>query len=197
MRMNRGEQDPAALAGALERIADQARRAGEVVGDMRHYFRGEPPTPTPTGLNTLLHSILPILPEGREAPYRLDLDLAENLPPVLADPVQVQECLVNLITNAIEAGPASPGEEVRIRVATRLRGAQVSDAGPGVPEGLEEQIFQPLFTTKGTGSGLGLPICQFVVEEHGGRVWTERHGSGPGTTFGLALPVAEGMEGEE
>jgi PAS domain S-box-containing protein len=196
MRLQRGEVATGQLDSVLERIGDQARRAGEVVADMRHYFRGEPPAAEPVGLNTLLHSILPILPEGGEAPYRLDLDLAEDLPEVLADPVQVQECLVNMVTNAIEAGPAEAGGEVLIRITTRRRDGRVelavADNGPGVPEGLEQQIFQPLFTTKGTGSGLGLPICMFVAEEHGGRMWLASNAPAPGTTFYLSLPVAHG-----
>jgi len=195
MRLERDGMPPSQLAGVLKRIAQQASRAGDVVSDMRHFFRGEPVEAKPVGLNTLLHSTLPVLPEEGEYPYQVDLDLGEDLPEALADPVQVQECLINLITNAIEAGPANAGEEVRIRITTRQEGGQVvaaiADNGPGVPQSLESKIYQPLFTTKGTGSGLGLPICQFVAEEQGGCLWMARNDPDPGTTFCLGLPVAE------
>jgi PAS domain S-box-containing protein len=198
MRLRRGDVRTEELTAALDRIGEQARRAADVVGDMRRYFRGEAPEPGPVGVNTLLHGILPILPEGSGTAYHLELDLEEELPPVLADPVQLQECLINLITNAIEAGPQAPNLPVRIRVRTsRSDGwveVAVSDSGPGVPDGLEQQIFQPLYTTKGGGSGLGLPICQFVVEEHGGQVWMERNDPGPGSTFRVRLPVASALK---
>jgi PAS domain S-box-containing protein len=195
MRVEKGQVAPDELVSILERIGDQARRAAEVVADMRHYFRGEPLERVPVGLNTLLHDIRPVLPDAEAADYRLELDLADDLDPVLADPIQVQECLINLITNAVEAGPPEVGGPTGVRVATRQADGMVEvairDWGPGVPPGLEEKIFQPMFGTKGAGSGLGLPICLFVAEEHGGHLWMTRNAPEPGVTFHLTLPVAE------
>ncbi|HKJ72001.1 MAG TPA: PAS domain S-box protein [Gammaproteobacteria bacterium] len=196
LRLENNEVEEEDILGILRRIAEQARRAADVVADMRRYFRGEPPEAQRVGINTLLHSILPTLPEGNGHSYQIDLDLAEDLPEAVADPLQVQECLINLITNAIEAGPAEAGGPVRIRITTRPGDGAVEvrirDNGPGVADGLEDKIFQPLFTTKGAGTGLGLPVCLFVAEEHGGRVWLEHNDPGPGVTFRISLPAARG-----
>lgn len=164
MRLRRGEAEPADVTNALERITEQARRAAEVVGDMRRYFRGEPPAIEPTGLNTLVHASLPLLPEGQGTRYELELELAEDLPRVLADPVQVQECLINLIGNAVEAGPGEPGDRMRVRVATRSLGREaevtVRDRGPGVPGGSRSRSSSPCSAPKGREAAWGWPSAR-------------------------------------
>jgi len=102
--------------------------------------------------------------------------------------------LVNLITNAIEAGPGENAAAADITVTTRAQGELVEiavrDQGPGVSPGLREQIFQPLFTTKGDGTGLGLPICKSIAEEQAGQLEMRANDPEPGVTFLLRLPVA-------
>ncbi|KPV41301.1 hypothetical protein AN478_01540 [Thiohalorhabdus denitrificans] len=194
LQLDQGGASPELLHDALERIQEQAKRASDVVKDLRHYFRGESPEPSPTNLNSLLHSVFALLPVSSEAhPYHLALDLGPDLPLVLADSIKLQECLLNLVINAVEAGPGPGLEEVEVTVSTTLQDGSVEvavhDRGPGISPGLREQIFQPLFTTKSGGTGIGLPICQSILEEQNGHLWLEANDPGPGVTFRLRLPA--------
>ena len=194
MQLDQGVSNPEELREALERIQDQAQRASAVVQDLRHYFRGEPPAPTPINLNSLLHSVTAMLPPADgDHPYHLELTLEPDLPQVLADPIKLQECLLNLINNAIEAGPGPGDSRARITALTRYRDGEVEvairDRGPGVTPGLKEQIFQPLFTTKTGGTGLGLPICKSIAEEQAGHLWLDPNEPESGLTLHLTLPA--------
>jgi len=195
MHLDQQAAPDAVVRDALERILNQSQRASAVVQDLRHYFRGEPPAASAVNLNSLLHSVSTMLPPATaNRPYHLHLDLAPDLPQVLADGIKLQECLVNLITNAIEAGPGENAAAADITVTTRAQGELVEiavrDQGPGVSPGLREQIFQPLFTTKGDGTGLGLPICKSIAEEQAGQLEMRANDPEPGVTFLLRLPVA-------
>ena len=122
----------------------------------------------------------------------LQLSLDEALPPILADRVQMQRVLVNLITNAIESLRAISDRPRRIAIRSALLDGkdvllQVSDTGAGIaPEDIEH-IFDAFFTTKATGTGLGLPLCRTIVEDHGGRLWASQ-GEPYGAIFHLRLP---------
>jgi PAS domain S-box-containing protein len=194
LQLDQGISRPEALREALERIQDQAQRASAVVQDLRHYFRGEPPAPSSINLNSLLHSVTAMLPPADgDQPYHLELALDPDLPHVLADPVKLQECLLNLINNAIEAGPGPGDSRARVTATTRYRDGEVEvairDRGPGVTPDLKEQIFQPLFTTKTGGTGLGLPICKSIAEEQSGHLWLDPNEPEPGLTLHLSLPA--------
>jgi signal transduction histidine kinase len=122
----------------------------------------------------------------------LQLTLDEALPPVLANRVQLQRVLINLLTNAIEALGATEDRPRQLTIRTApVRGhgvlLEVSDNGVGIPRKDVERIFAPFFTTKSTGSGLGLPLCRLIVEAHGGRLWASR-GANQGATLHLELP---------
>jgi len=192
-----GDGDPAAeLATVLDQVSRETQRAREIVDDIRRYLRAEEATLRPTDLNTLLHSVLPAAQAAKtDLDYQLQLDLHPDLPPVAGDPVPLQECLLNLVSNAVEAACQEDGEPGRVHLATRPGEAAVeltiADNGPGVPRGLEEEVFQPLFTTKAQGTGLGLAICRSVVDSHGGELWVENR-EGGGAAFRVVLPLAEG-----
>jgi PAS domain S-box-containing protein len=189
-----GTQAPAGLDELLGQVRDQAGRAGEIVEDIRRYLRADNAALRPTNLNSLLHSVLPAVEAAKaDQSYQLHLDLLPDLPAVSGDPVPLQECVLNLVNNAVEAaseGPAATGE---VHIATRGHGGQVEltiqDNGPGVPAGLEDQVFEPLFTTKEQGTGLGLSICRSVVHSHGGELRVANNATA-GATFRLLLPVA-------
>jgi C4-dicarboxylate-specific signal transduction histidine kinase len=114
----------------------------------------------------------------------LSADLESDLPRVTGDPVQLQQVLINLIMNAIEATGSSVNgrQKILIRSAKNPDGVlvQVQDSGPGIDAGLATHIFEPFFTTKAKGIGMGLAISQSIIESHGGRLWT-----GPSSTGGL------------
>jgi signal transduction histidine kinase len=122
----------------------------------------------------------------------LDLSLDEALPPIRADRVQMQRVLVNLFTNAIESLRAISDGPRRVSVRSTLIGGkdvllQVSDTGAGIESEDMEHIFDVFFTTKATGTGLGLALCRTIVEEHGGRLWAAQ-GDPHGASFNLQLP---------
>ena len=122
----------------------------------------------------------------------LELSLDETLPPILADRVQMQRVLVNLFTNAIESLGAIRGRPRRIAIRSALLDGkdvllEVSDNGIGIAPEEMEHIFDAFFTTKATGTGLGLSLCRTIVEEHGGRLWASP-GEEHGATFHLRLP---------
>jgi signal transduction histidine kinase len=119
-------------------------------------------------------------------------DLAEGLPKVKADRVQLQQALMNLMLNGIEAMGNTTGE-ISIKSQLGEDGQvliSVSDTGVGLPTGDADQIFNAFFTTKSQGTGLGLAITRSIVESHGGRIWATAN-TGPGATFQFTLPIRE------
>jgi two-component system sensor kinase FixL len=115
---------------------------------------------------------------------------------VLADRVQVQQVLVNLMRNAREAMQRSSRRELRVetrRVSPKWAEIAVSDTGTGIAEEVADRLFQPFVTTKAGGMGVGLSICRTIIEAHGGRLWAERNAAG-GATFRLTLPTAPAGE---
>jgi signal transduction histidine kinase len=127
--------------------------------------------------------------EAARRRVRMETDVESNLPPVALDPVQVQQVLVNLIRNGVEAMDSAAGDRVlglRVHRAGDAIQVEVSDRGPGVDH--PDRIFEPFFTTKEQGMGMGLAICRSIVESHGGRLWAEKN-EPYGTTFAFTLPV--------
>jgi signal transduction histidine kinase len=121
------------------------------------------------------------------------MHLADPLPKVMADRVQLQQALMNLMVNGIEAMRDTTGE---LSIKSQLdKGGHVlisvSDTGVGLPTGKADHIFDAFFTTKSQGTGLGLAITRSIVESHGGRIWANAN-SGPGATFQFTLPIGEG-----
>jgi signal transduction histidine kinase len=123
------------------------------------------------------------------------LQLQPNLPPVLANRLQIEKVLVNLLRNSVEAmrNAGVPKSAITITVRTNAAGTMaqvtVQDCGPGLNADLVHRIFDPFFTTKPTGIGLGLAISRSLIEAHGGQLWADLD-AGPGATFHFTLPLA-------
>ena len=131
-------------------------------------------------------------PELRTNGVRLQLELDKSLPLVLADLVQIEQVILNLARNAIEAmsGNHSPRCELSIQTAATREAVRVTvhDSGPGVTSETADRIFDPFFTTKSEGMGIGLSLCRSIVATAGGRLWLERD-AGPGAVFHFELPL--------
>jgi signal transduction histidine kinase len=183
----------------FEVIAEEIGHIDTIVRNFLEFARPPKLTAQPVGLSDVVDTALVLLKHRLES-YNVEVtvDRSRPLPEISADPDQLKEALVNLVLNACEA--MVEGGSIRIREEVGLLepyghvlAVRVTDSGPGVPPGLVERIFQPFFTTKGEGSGLGLPIVKRIVEEHGGWI-TVQSPEGRGATFTMVFPY-EGERG--
>ncbi len=191
------------LAERVDKVAVAAERCVRIVRNFLALARQNPPERQRVRLNQIVREAVELL----AYPLRVDnvevqLDLADDLPALWADPHQLHQVVVNLITNAHHAMHGSPAPR-RLSIRTRFEIAgsrvwlEVSDTGPGIQPDVLKRIFEPFFTTKplGQGTGLGLPLCQGIVEGHGGTMRVESP-PGEGATFLIGLPVVAAPVGE-
>jgi len=193
------------ISGALEQIAGQALRAGEIIRRIRSLVRNEDVRRELQDINALIRDVHGLLAsDARVHDGRLELDLAPSLPRVTVDGVQIQQVLMNLVHNAFEAqsnetsrsdpdGAAMNGSDFEVRIATRPTDSgdvevSVSDLGPGLQDDLEHRIFEPFFTTKPTGTGLGLAISRSIIKAHDARL-AYRANHPRGACFYFVLPA--------
>ncbi len=179
----------------FEVIAEEIGHIDTIVRNFLEFARPPKLTAQPVSLSAVVDTTLVLLKHRLESyNVAVTVERARPLPEISADPDQLKEALVNLVLNACEA--MVEGGSIRIREEVGLLdphghvlAVRVADTGPGVPPGLVDRIFQPFFTTKGEGSGLGLPIVKRIVEEHGGWI-TVQSPEGLGTTFTMVFPYA-------
>jgi two-component system, LuxR family, sensor kinase FixL len=181
------------VVGLMARAVGQAERAGEVIRQLRQFVRKGETDRHSESLNKLVEEALALALVGaRQSAVRVALDLDRDLLPVFVDPVQIQQVVLNLVRNAVEAMESVERRE--LQVATRaLPGAAlaevtITDSGPGIAPEIADRLFQPFVTTKKAGMGLGLSICREIVEAHNGRLSVMPNPSG-GTVFRLSLPM--------
>jgi PAS domain S-box-containing protein len=180
------------LRDILEDIAEDDRRAGDVIERQRAFLRKEDMQPGHLDLNEVVTEVLALVHSDLlQRRVTVDAHLAAALPAVFADRVQLQQVLLNLLINACDAMPAdSPGRK-RVTIQTTETAAggvelSVADQGTGIPPDEMERVFEPFVTSKPNGLGLGLAICRSIVSAHGGRLWAENNEDG-GATFNLVL----------
>ncbi len=181
------------LENALDRAAEQAIRAGQIIRRLRDFVsRGESEKRVES-LSKLIEEAGALgLTGAREQGVQLRFNLNPDHDLVLVDRVQVQQVLVNLFRNALEAMAQSPQRELiaaNTQAADDMIEIEVSDTGSGFRENVKQNLFQTFFTTKETGMGVGLSISRSIIEAHGGRMWAEANPSG-GATFRFTLPAA-------
>jgi PAS domain S-box-containing protein len=192
--IDRREPDlPEAREAAFEMIKD-ARRAADIIDHVRSLFRKGSPSPEEiVDVNEVIREMVVMLQkEADRHSVRMSTDLTKGLTQVMADRVQLQQALMNLMLNGIEAMGDTTGE---LSIKSQLgEGNQVlisvSDTGMGLPTENADEIFNAFFTTKSQGTGLGLAITRSIVESHGGRIWATAN-SGPGATFHFTLPIRQ------
>jgi two-component system sensor kinase FixL len=181
------------IESALDRAAEQALRAGQIIRRLRDFVsRGESEKRVESLAKLIEEAGALGLAGAREQGVRLHFNLDPEHDLVLVDRVQIQQVLVNLFRNALEAMAQTPRRELaasNAKVADDMIEVTVSDTGSGFHDDVESNLFQTFFTTKETGMGVGLSISRSIVEAHGGRMWAEANKSG-GATFRFTLPAA-------
>ena len=195
--LDRGVEDAKELREILADIVADDQRASEVIRHVRSFIKKDGTRRSPVDVNAVVQDVVSLL--RHDAIIRhvsVEVDLDPGLPAVLVDGVQLQQVLVNLLMNAFDAlGSAS---ERRTIVTTRKTGTaihvSVKDSGGGIPAADLARIFDPFYTTKSSGLGMGLSIARSLIEAHGGQLWAENNKDG-GATFTFSVPVVEGHDG--
>lgn len=191
--------DPEDVQLALQQIAAQALRAGEVIRRLRSFVKNREARTEVIDPLQLINDLLAFAePDTRLNDIRLRVEAGEPLPPVVCDPVQVQQVMLNLIRNAIDAMNESGAaqREITIRAARDETGAveiSVEDRGPGISPEVAANLGNPFFTTKATGTGLGIAISRSILRAHGGKL-SHRPTPGGGATVFFTLPVMPGSQ---
>lgn len=198
MAKNFGE-DGAKLADILDRAIAQTERAGLIIRRLRNFIEKREPDRSRENINKVVEDAIALGLAGfRDTGTKWTLELQPDIPQVLIDKVQIQQIMVNLIRNAIEAMSGRGKRQLTIR--TRLAGSDVeiavSDTGSGLPEDVVSRLFHPFVTTKERGMGMGLSICRTIAEAHGGRLWLGAN-TPEGATFKLSLPASAEAEASE
>jgi PAS domain S-box-containing protein len=190
------ERQDDAQAEPVQAIMQAAERCMRIVRNFLTLARQHPPERQAVALNTVIEGAMELLVYGLQVDtITVDWQLTDDLPLLWADPHQLHQVVVNLVTNAHQALrevslPRSLTLTTRYDPAGACVVLEVSDTGPGIPPALQAQIFEPFFTTKpsGVGTGLGLPLCRGIIESHGGSISVESQ-PGQGTVFRITLPI--------
>ncbi len=187
------------VVDALAKTGEQAQRAGAIIQRLRGFVTRGESEKRPESLNALVEEAAALALVGaREYGIRVQFALAEALPAVLADRVQVQQVVLNLVRNAVEVLQPCSLREILVKTAAAGEFAEITiaDSGPGIPEEISAQLFSPFISTKPDGMGLGLSICREIVESHGGQISVS---SAPerGTMFRFTLPWATEQEASD
>lgn len=195
-------RDPQAarIREALDKAAEQALRAGHIIRRLREFVsRGETEKRVERTSKLIEEASALALVGARERGVRVRLDLDPSADLVFADKIQVQQVLLNLLRNAMEAMQESTRRELVVSSAPTEGGRtvliSVADTGPGIPQEIASRLFQPFVTTKASGMGVGLSISKTIVEAHGGRMWVDPNGD-EGVVFRVALPAAREALGD-
>jgi two-component system sensor kinase FixL len=180
------------IAELLDKVSDQALRARDIIGRIRSHVSGGELDRSRQSLSQMFQEAVAMASAGAVSGAVVRYEFDPGLDAVLADRIQVQQVMVNLVRNAFEALDGAKLREVRIGsrlAASGLAEAYVTDTGSGLGPGVAERLFEPFVTSKGSGTGIGLAICRNIVEAHGGRIWAEP-APGGGASFRFTLPRA-------
>jgi C4-dicarboxylate-specific signal transduction histidine kinase len=195
LRMLRdGNRRPEKLAHALEGAMEQAQRAGRTLHELLDFLHKGDAAFELLDVSDVVREALAMVVEGGYGRFRPLLELETELPPVLANRLQLRKILENLLHNGIEAMGGAGVPMAVITVTVRATPGKdkvqvtVRDSGPGLDPQVMGRIFEPFFTTKSAGIGLGLVISRALVEAHGGQLWADPEG--PGGAFHFTLPFA-------
>ena len=182
------------IAELMTRAVEQTERAGQIVRRLRQLIGRGHSELQPTDLNAVVREALGLALIGtREEDVEVEVALDEDLPVILADATQLQQIVLNLVRNAIEAMQAVERRELTIasrRTEEETVELSVTDSGPGLDPAVAGQLFMPFVSTKDNGMGIGLSICRSIVDAHQGQIRAEA-ADGGGTSFRITLPAME------
>jgi PAS domain S-box-containing protein len=194
-RLRAGMGADAEILDALEQVSAQALRAGAIIHRIRKFIHKEDSSLAWVDLNDLVRNVTRLADaDGRHQGIRVHLALSPTVPKVYVDSIQIEQVILNLMRNGFDAmdGEALANKTLSIRTAaigSASVGVAISDTGTGLRSDLVDRIFDPFFSTKASGLGLGLAISRSIVEAHGGRLWAEPNPGG-GSTFHFSLAVS-------
>jgi two-component system sensor kinase FixL len=189
-----GEGDIEIVISALDGISTQAHRAGEIIRRLRSFVRPEMVQRETANLSTIVHGILPLAElDARANNIALEIDVREDLPDIEADQVQIQQVILNLLRNGIDAMVDVNPEDRQLTLTASADAddnirIDVIDRGNGISEEVGAKLFNPFYTTKQSGMGMGLAICQTIVKSHGGTLSCANN-LDSGATFSVTLPT--------
>lgn len=189
---------PHDIRPALEKISTQAQRAGKIIRRVHDFVRKSEPKRAPCNFNEVVDDCLGFVEaDARKQCIRIQCDITHS-PPIPADRLMLEQVLLNLIRNGIEAMSTVAQSDRLLRIVTQLNATElcisVSDQGCGIAPEIREKLFTAFFTTKPEGMGIGLSICRSIIEFHRGRLWVEDNPQSPtgsGTIFVFTLPLEE------
>jgi two-component system, LuxR family, sensor kinase FixL len=194
---DRSDESAKRLRGALDKAAEQALRAGQIIRRLREFvLRGDTERQVESIVKLIEEASALALVGAKEQGVRVSFRYDPRAELVLADKVQIQQVLLNVMRNAVEAMVGSPRRELHIHTGMAEDDTvtiSITDTGTGISDEIAAQLFQPFVTTKRHGMGVGLSISRTIIEAHGGRIWIEPNPEG-GTIFHLTLPAASTEE---
>jgi len=191
----RGDANLAEVREILNDIVSEDKRAGEVIRRLRLLLKKGEVQRYSLGINEVVQDVLKLMRSDLvNQRVTVDIELAQNLPTVMGDPVQLQQVLLNLVVNACDAMTDCDTRERRLLIRTGMENGSsavrvsVTDRGGSIPEEKMEQVFEPFFTTKAKGMGLGLSVCRTIIVAHQGKLWATNNPD-CGATFHFSLPI--------
>jgi PAS domain S-box-containing protein len=185
------------VRGTVEWMVKDGNRAGEVIRRVRGLLKKADTEKVPFDVNDTIDEVAALLQHELTAQHAIPrLELAPGLPLVIGDRVQLQQVIINLVMNGIEAMQPITGRPHELVIRSYQDEAHqivvaVTDSGAGIPAEIADRLFDAFFSTKPSGLGMGLSICRSIVEDHGGRLWATDNGGGPGATLQFALPPCQ------
>jgi C4-dicarboxylate-specific signal transduction histidine kinase len=196
--LEQGRLDPKQLQEILTDVVGDGHRACDIMRNVRSAIKTGSEIRGRINLNDIVKSVTHMVQPDAAAQFcKMEASLARDLPPIEGDPTQIQQVLINLVSNAFDAMRDTPHSRRVVEITTNYNGdrticVSVRDYGSGILEGTRERLFEQFFTTKEEGLGMGLAIVRSIIEAHGGTIAAE-NADGGGARFHFSLPIKEGM----
>jgi signal transduction histidine kinase len=178
----------------MNKVVAAGHQASDVITNIRGLFAKDTQEKVPTDINKLIRTVLGLVyMDLRKHSIETNVNLSEQLPPVIGNEIQLQQVILNLVMNAIESMHSTEPRVLSIKSGTTGQDTvevSIADTGSGISVANLNRIFKPMFTTKAHGMGMGLSICKSIIESHNGRIWVSA-GVPRGSIFHFELPLRE------